>query len=176
MELAKVTNENLIAGLLLRYSKFNNCDLEVYREILLEKYGYRLSPFAIDIKGIMGCMLNISNSYYMIDTPDTCKILRDKQGNMISSIIEEIDLEEVVLRKINKLGSVTDYVVPSLFRDEEIDVIDKLLEDMSLVYVWSDNPDNSEEMELQVTSIGRERLEAIKEESKELNKRRLMKY
>lgn len=172
MELAKVTNENLIASLLLRYRSFNNCDLEVYREILLEKYGYRLSPFAIDIRGIMSCILNIGNSYYMIDNPDTCKLLRDKQGDIVPNIIDEIDLEEVVLRKVNKLGNVTDYIVPSLFRDEELEVIDKLLDDMSLVYVWSNNPDNNEGMELQVTSIGKERIESLKEESKELSKRR----
>ena len=41
MVLAKVTNENLIAGLLLRNRKFNSTDLDVYREILLEKvWGY----------------------------------------------------------------------------------------------------------------------------------------
>ena len=43
---------------------------------------------------------------------------------------------------------------------------------MSLIYVWSSNPDNNEEMELQLTSIGIERLQAFKEEYKEMDKRR----
>ena len=70
MVLARVTNENLMAGLLLRYRKFNNVDLDVYRNVLLEKFGYRLSPFAVDIRGIMDYIMKIGNSYYMIDTPE----------------------------------------------------------------------------------------------------------
>ena len=61
MVLAKVTNENLIAGLLLRYRKFNNIDFDVYRSILLEKYGYRLSPFAVDIRGIINYIMKFGN-------------------------------------------------------------------------------------------------------------------
>ena len=43
MVLTRVSNENLIAGLLLKYKRINSVDIDVYREILLEKYGYRLS-------------------------------------------------------------------------------------------------------------------------------------
>ena len=172
MELAKVTNENLIAGILLRYRKFSSVDLDVYRDILIEKYGYRLSPFAVDIRGIMNYIMKLGNSYYMIDTPDTSKLFREKQGEVIPTIIEEINLEEVVLRKISKLGSISEYIVPTMFNSEEEQVINKLLDDMSIIYVWGSNPDNSEERELQLTSIGMERLQAIKEEYRELSKRR----
>lgn len=172
MELAKVTNENLIAGILLRYKKFNNVDLDVYRDILLEKYGYRLSPFAVDIRGIMNYIMKLGNSYYMIDTPDTSKLFMEKQGVEIPTILEEISLEEVVLRKISKLGSISEYIVPTMFNSEEEQVINKLLDDMSIIYVWGSNPDNSEERELQLTSIGIERLQAIKEEYKEKTMKR----
>ena len=101
MVLAKVTNENLIAGLLLRNRRFNSTDLDVYREILLEKYGYRLSPFAVDIRGIMNYIMKLGNSYYMIDTPDTSKLFMEKQGIEIPTILDSIDIEEVVLRKIS---------------------------------------------------------------------------
>ena len=172
MELAKVTNENLIAGLLLRNRKLNSTDLDVYREILLEKYGYRLSPFAVDIIGIINYIMKICNSYYMIDTPEVSKLFIEKQGVEIPNILEDISLEEVVLRKLSKLGSVPEYLISTLFNSEEEQVINKLLDDMSLIYVWSSNPDNNEEMELQLTSIGIERLQAFKEEYKEMDKRR----
>lgn len=172
MELAKVTNENLIAGLLLRNRKFNSTDLDVYREILLEKYGYRLSPFAVDIRGIMNYIMKLGNSYYIIDTPDTSKLFMEKQGIEIPTILEDINLEEVVLRKISKLGNVPEYLVSTLFSSLEEHVINKLLDDMSLIYVWGSNPDNNEEMELQLTSIGLERLQAIKEEYKEKTMKR----
>lgn len=172
MELAKVTNENLIAGILLRYRKFSSVDLDVYRDILLEKYGYRLSPFAVDIRGIMNYIMKLGNSYYMIDTPDTSKLFREKQGEVIPTIIEEINLEELVLRKISKLGSISEYIVPTMFNSEEEQVINKLLDDMSIIYVWGSNPDNSEERELQLTSIGMERLQVIKDEYRELSKGR----
>lgn len=172
MELTKVTNENLIAGILLRYRKFSSVDLDVYREILLEKYGYRLSPFAVDIRGIMNYIMKLGNSYYMIDTPDTSKLFREKQGEVIPTIIEEINLEELVLRKISKLGSISEYIVPTMFNSEEEQVINKLLDDMSIIYVWGSNPDNSEERELQLTSIGMERLQVIKDEYRELSKGR----
>ena len=166
MELAKVTNENLIAGLLLRNRKFNSTDLDVYREILLEKYGYRLSPFAVDIRGIMDYIMKLGNSYYMIDNIDTIKLFMEKQGIQIPTILDSIDIEEVVLRKISKLGSVPEYLVSTLFNNEEEQVINKLLDDMSLIYVWSDNTYNAEERELQLTSIGIERLKTFKEEIK----------
>ena len=167
MVLAKVTNENLIAGLLLRNRRFNSTDLDVYREILLEKYGYRLSPFAVDIRGIMDYIMKLGNSYYMIDTPDTSKLFMEKQGIEIPTILEEINLEEVVLRKMAKLDEVPEYLISTLFNSEEEQVINKLLDDMSLIYVWSANPDNEEGMDLQLTCIGKERLKAIKEEYKE---------
>lgn len=167
MELAKVTNENLIAGLLLRNRRFNSTDLDVYREILLEKYGYRLSPFAVDVRGIMNYIMKIGNSYYMIDTPDTSKLFMEKQGIEIPNILDSIDIEEVVLRKISKLGNVPEYLISTLFSSLEEPVINKLLDDMSLIYVWSSEPNNEEGMELQLTSIGIERLQAIKEEYKE---------
>ena len=166
MELAKVTNENLIAGLLLRNRKFNSTDLDVYREILLEKYGYRLSPFAVDIRGIMDYIMKLGNSYYMIDNIDTSKLFMEKQGIEIPTILDSIDIEEVVLRKISKLGSVPEYLVSTLFNNEEEQVINKLLDDMSLIYVWSDNTYNAEEKELQLISIGIERLKTFKEEIK----------
>lgn len=167
MELAKVTNENLIAGLLLRNRKFNSTDLDVYREILLEKYGYRLSPFAVDIRGIMNYIMKLGNSYYMIDTPDSSKLFMEKQGIEIPNILDSIDIEEVVLRKISKLGSAPEYLISTMFNSEEEQVINMLLDDMSLIYVWSSEPNNEECMELQLTCIGKERLQAIKEEYKE---------
>ena len=172
MVLAKVTNENLIAGLLLRNRRFNSTDLDVYREILLEKYGYRLSPFAVDIRGIMDYIMKLGNSYYMIDTPDTSKLFIEKQGIEIPTILGNIDIEEVVLRKISKLGSVPEYLVSTLFNSEEEQVINKLLDDMSLIYVWSSELNNEEGMDLQLTCIGKERLQAIKEEYKEKRTKR----
>ena len=172
MELAKVTNENLIAGLLLRNRKFNSTDLDVYREILLEKYGYRLSPFAVDIRGIMNYIMKFGNSYYMIDTPDSSKLFMEKQGIEIPTILDSIDIEEVVLRKISKLGSVPEYLISTLFNSEEEQVINKLLDDMSLIYVWSSEPNNEEGMDLQLTCSGKERLQAIKEEYKEKRMKR----
>lgn len=166
MEIAKVTNENLMAGLLLRYRRFSDIDLDVYREILLEKYGYRLSPFALDIKGIINCIMQLGNTYYMIDNPEYSEVLRDKQGEGISNILEQIEIEEVVLRKVEKLGSIPDYVIPSVFNDVEEKVIDSLILDMSLIYVWSSEEGKEEVMELQITSIGKERLNTIKEEDK----------
>lgn len=167
MELAKVTNENLIAGILLRYRKFNSVDLDVYREILLEKYGYRLSPFAVDIRGIMNYIMKLGNSYYMIDTPEVSKLFREKQGEVFPNILEEISLEEVVLRKLSKFDSIAEYMIPTMFNSEEEQVINKLLDDMSLIYVWSSEPNNEEGMDLQLTCIGKERLQVIKEEYKE---------
>lgn len=171
MELTKVTNENLIAGLLLRYRKFSNVDLDVYRDILLEKYGYRLSPFAIDIRGIMNYIMKLGNSYYMIDTPESSALFREKQGEVIPGIIEDIDLEEVVLRKFDKLGGVLEYTVPTLFTSEEEQVINNLLDNMSLINGWSSEEGIEDTTEIQITSIGKERLQAIKEENSNIKKR-----
>ena len=66
-----------------------------------------------------------------------------------------------------KLDEVPEYLISTLFNSEEEQVINKLLDDMSLIYVWSGNPDNEEGMDLQLTYIGKERLQAIKEEYKE---------
>ncbi|MGN1371784.1 MAG: hypothetical protein ACI4XM_05885 [Candidatus Coprovivens sp.] len=78
MELVRVTNENLIAGLLLRYRKFSSVDLDIYRDILLERYDCRLSPFAVDIRGIINYIMKFGNSYYMLDTPEVCTLFKDK--------------------------------------------------------------------------------------------------
>ena len=43
---------------------------------------------------------------------------------------------------------------------------------MSLIYVWSSEPNNEEGMDLQLTCIGKERLQAIKEEYKEKRMKR----
>lgn len=169
MELAKVTNENLIAGLLLRYRKFSSVDLDIYRDILLEKYGYKLSPFAVDIKGIMNYIMKFGDYYYMLDTPEVSSLFKDKQGEVIPNIIENIGLEEVILRKISKLGGIPEYLVPSVFNSEEEYVINELLEDMSIIYVWSNNLEEMNERELQLTSIGMERLQTIKEEYNDKN-------
>lgn len=165
MVLAKVTNENLIAGLLFRFRKTNNLEIDIYRNILLEKYGYRLSPFAVDIRGIMDYMIKINNTFYMIDTSEVSELFNEKQGEEFSNIIKDIDLEEVVLRKFEKIGSVLEYMIPTLFNSEEEQIINKLLDNMSLIYVWSCDEENV--MELQLTSIGKERLQSIKDEGKE---------
>ncbi|MGN1371785.1 MAG: hypothetical protein ACI4XM_05890 [Candidatus Coprovivens sp.] len=64
------------------------------------------------------------------------------------------------------MGGISEYLVPSVFNSEEDYVINRLLEDMSIIYVCSSNPDNNEERELQLTSIGMERLQTIREEYK----------
>ena len=101
----------------------------------------------------------------MIDTSEVSELFNEKQGEEFSNIIKDIDLEEVVLRKFEKIGSVLEYMIPTLFNIEEEQIINKLLDNMSLIYVWSCDEENV--MELQLTSIGKERLQSIKDECKE---------
>ena len=48
MEKVKVSFENILAGLLLRFGKANVTDIKVIQDDLFNRYGVLMSPFALD--------------------------------------------------------------------------------------------------------------------------------
>lgn len=174
MVLAKVTNEHLIAGLLLRNKKTCGIEIDVYREILLEKFGYCMSPFAVDIRGIIDYIYKLEGNYYMVDTPEVRQLFEEKKGTEIDNLLEDIDIEEVILRKLERLGTIYEHLIPYYFtEEEELYLNNNLIDKLYATYVWSSDPDYPDALEFQLTSFGRERLQAIKENysnNKELKK------
>ena len=63
MEKVKVSFENMLAGLLLRFGKVSMTDLKIVQDDLYNRYGVLMSPFALDYRGISNVIMKVGDSY-----------------------------------------------------------------------------------------------------------------
>ena len=156
MEKVKVSFENILAGLMLRFGKANVTDIKVIQDYLFSKYGILMSPFALDYRGISNCVMKIGNNYYPLD--GSGKILEDKQGDFMKNYLANINLEDFVLLKISELGSIPDYQIAAAFCEEQELVIPRLVDDLKVVYVWNNDVPYDDYQEIQLTFLGKSRV------------------
>jgi hypothetical protein len=156
MEKVKVTFENLLAGLLVRFGKANVTDIKVLQDDLFDRYGVLMSPFALDYRGISNYIMKMGDNYYPLEGSD--EILKDKQGEFMSAYLSNINLEDLVLLKINELGTVPEYQISNIFCDEQEMVMSKLVDDLKVVYVWNSDVPYDDYQEVQLTFLGNARV------------------
>ena len=172
MEKVKVSFENMLAGLLLRFGKVSMTDLKIVQDDLYNRYGVLMSPFALDYRGISNVIMKVGDSYYPIMKDDVKTVLEDKQGEFMKSYLAELNVADVVLLKINELGAVPEYLMGTVFNDEQEKEVSKLVDDLKVIYVWNNDVPYDDYQELQLTSFGvsrvfelqyREQIEEFKE-------------
>jgi hypothetical protein len=156
MEKVKVSFENILASLLVRFGKANVTDIKVIQDDLFNKYGILMSPFALDYRGISNHIMKVGDNYYPLDGSKT--VLEEKQGTVMSDYLSNINIEDLVLLKINELGSVSEYQIGTVFCDEQEKVISKLVDDLKIVYVWNSDVPYDDYQELQLTFLGNSRV------------------
>ena len=105
MEKVKVSFENILAGLLLRFGKANVTDIKVIQDDLFNRYGVLMSPFALDYHGISNSIMKMGDNYYPLE--NSKKVLEEKQGDFMRTYLANINVEDLVLLKINELGTVS---------------------------------------------------------------------
>ena len=158
MEKLKVSFENILAGLILRFGKANVTDIKVVQDDLFNRYGVVMSPFALDYHGISNYIMKIGDNYHSIGTEESKVGLAEKQGEFMKSYLENINVEDLVLLKINELGTVPDYIIPTVFSDEQDRVLADLVDDLKVVYVWNNDVPYDDYQEVQLTFLGRARV------------------
>ena len=158
MEKVKVSFENILAGLILRFGKANVTDIKVVQDDLFNRYGVVMSPFALDYHGISNYIMKIGDNYHSIGTEESKAGLAEKQGEFMKSYLENINVEDLVLLKINELGTVPDYIIPTVFSDEQDRVLADLVEDLKVVYVWNNDVPYDDYQEVQLTFLGNSRV------------------
>lgn len=154
----KVSFENMLAGLLLRFGKVSMTDLKVIQDDLYNRYGVLMSPFALDYRGISNVIMKVGDSYYPVISDDAKAILEDKQGEFMKSYVAELNVADMVLLKINELGAVPEYLMGTVFNDEQEKEVSKLVDDLKVVYVWNNDIPYDDYQEVQLTSFGATRV------------------
>lgn len=158
MEKVKVSFENILAGLILRFGKANVTDIKVVQDDLFNRFGVVMSPFALDYHGISNYIMKIGDNYHSIGTEESKAGLVEKQGEFMKSYLENINVEDLVLLKISELGTVPDYIIPTVFSDEQDRVLSDLVDDLKVVYVWNSDVPHDDYQEVQLTFLGRARV------------------
>lgn len=148
----KVSFENILSGLLLRFGKANLIDVKVVQDDLFNRYGILMSSSVLDYNGIHNFIMKIEDNYYPLE--GSSKWLEDKQGDFMSVYFSDLSVEEFVLLKINELGAISEYQISSVFCNEQEEIISKLIEDLKVVYVWNDDIPYDDYQELQLTFFG----------------------
>lgn len=156
MEKVKVSFENILAGLILRFGKANVTDIKVIQDDLFNRYGVLMSPFALDYHGISNSIMKFGDNYYALEGAKA--LLEEKQGEFMKSYLESINVEDLVLLKINELGAVSEHVVSNVFSEEQEKTISKLVDDLKVVYVWNNDIPYDDYQEVQLTFLGRARV------------------
>ena len=95
MQKVKITFENMLAGLLLRFGKVNMTDLIVVQNDLFNRYGILMSPFAIDYRGISNHIMKVGDNYYPLE--GSKEVLEEKQGESMKTYLEGLNVEDLVL-------------------------------------------------------------------------------
>ena len=152
MESVKVSFENILSGLLLRFGKANLIDVKVVQDDLFNRYGILMSSSVLDYNGIHNFIMKIEDNYYPLE--GSSKWLEDKQGDFMSVYFSDLSVEEFVLLKINELGAISEHQISSVFCNEQEEIISKLIEDLKVVYVWNDDIPYDDYQELQLTFFG----------------------
>lgn len=158
MEKVKVSFENILAGLIVRFGKANVTDIKVVQDDLFNRYGVTMSPFALDYHGISNSIMKVGDNYYPLGTEEAKAALTEKQGEFMKSYLENINVDDLVLLKINELGAVPDYKIASIFCDEQDRAISNLVDDLKAVYVWNSDVPHDDYQEVQLTFLGRARV------------------
>ena len=153
MEKVKVSFENILASLLVRFGKANVTDIKVIQDDLFNRFGVLMSPFALDYKGISNYIMKMGDNYYPLD--GSKEILEEKQGNVMSNYLTNINIEDLVLLKINELGTVPEYQLANVFCDEQERAISKLVEDLKVIFVWNNDVPYDDYQEVQLTFLGK---------------------
>ncbi len=153
----KISYENLLAALLLRFGKVNVVDINLIIDDLYEKHGIRLSKFATDYKGLVYNVMYFQDSFYPMGD-DAKEVLESKQSEFARQYVASLNIEELTLLKINKYGSVPEYNVSNLFNEEQERTINKLIDDLMVIYVWNNDIPYEDYQEIQLTSIGKARI------------------
>ncbi len=157
MSKEKVSFENMLAGLLVRFGKASITDLKVVQDDLANKYGIFMSPFALDYHGISNYIMKVGDSYYPI-SDEAKKKLEAKQGKVMEEYLANLNVEEFVLLKIKELGAVSEYMMGTVFNDEQEKVVNKLVDDLDVIYVWNSDVPHDDYQEIQLTSMGEARV------------------
>lgn len=158
MEKVKVSFENILAALILRFGKANVTDIKVVQDDLLNRYGVAMSPFALDYHGISNSIMKVGDNYYPLATEEAKAVLEEKQGEFMKSYLKNINVDDLVLLKISELGAVPDYNICSIFSDEQDRAISNLVDDLKVVYVWNNDVPYDDYQEVQLTSLGQARV------------------
>lgn len=151
-----VTFENILAGLLLRFGKASLIDIKVIQDDLFNRCGVLMSPTVLDYKGIHNFIMKMQDNYYPLEGSQ--EVLEDKQGEYMSSYFSNINIEDLILLKVNELGTVSEYQVSNVFCNEQEEVISKLIEDLRMVYVWNNDVPYDDYQELHLTFLGNARV------------------
>ena len=158
MEKVKVSFENILASLIVRFGKANVTDIKVIQDDLFNRYGVVMSPFALDYRGISNYIMKVGENYHSLGTEESKAVLEQKQGEFMKAYLENINVEDLVLLKINELGTVPDYLIPTVFCDEQDRVISNLVDDLKVVYVWNNDVPYDDYQEVQLTFLGKARV------------------
>lgn len=158
MEKVKVSFENILASLIVRFGKANVTDIKVIQDDLFNRYGVVMSPFALDYRGISNYIMKVGENYHSLGTEESKAVLEQKQGEFMKAYLENINVEDLVLLKINELGTVPDYLIPTVFCDEQDRVLSNLVDDLKVVYVWNNDVPYDDYQEVQLTFLGKARV------------------
>ncbi len=151
----KITFENMLAGLLLRFGKVNMVDLRVVQNDLFNRYGILMSPFAIDYRGITNHMLKMGDNYYPLVGEESKRVLEEKQGQAMKDYLDSLNVEDLVILKIKEFGSVPEHLVGTMFCEEQEKILTKLEDELKIIYVWNDDVPYDDYREICLTSFGR---------------------
>ena len=157
MKTIEISFESLFVGLLLKFGKICDIDLEICINDLLKK------GIVVKNKNILNEQMNnycikTGGVYYFVDTEFSRKLFLGFQNEVVSDYLNVLNVDEMTLKKIQVLKSVSEYLVPNIFNNLQEEAISKLLDNYLVNYVWATDDYNGDFMELELTSMGEAKL------------------
>lgn len=164
----KVVGMNeLVAGLLLTFDKFDTTDLSLVISDLKRKYDNlyiddvfsNIKEFIKEENGVIALKDGLTmNSYIEEEVSTLGNFLQKVAGEEIIEYCNHMDIDGLTLKKIKELEDVPVDSLRMFFNSKQLDVIDALLKSNCLITKWVDNNIYDDFQTIGLTFLGEKKL------------------
>lgn len=156
----KITFEQFIANALVKFDKLDSTDISLLIGLLKRKKSIDVEILELDhlrnyIKTDNG-IITLENSVF--EDKKTSELLSELENDSVKDFFDSLDLDELVLRKVEKFGVFDHNQKYNLFNSLELDTFDKLLSQGYLVLYWNDDIPHDDFREVRLSHKGEEKL------------------
>lgn len=156
MERMKITMENLLAGLLCKFGEVDLIDVDIVVDYCICN-DIVVKRSTDDMNGLAEFVEKTSYGYLVKDD-EVRRALDEKQGELVRSFLEAINVEDMALKRALILGVVPVAEVADKFNKLEVEAVDGLVQKGLLRISWNDDVPHEDYEVICLTKLGEKRL------------------